>query len=183
MAKRKHRHIRHVRHRRVRSAADFFGGRSTKSYEKSTYENKSDESKNDKSNENEQKKATPTREELLKELEILNLSANTVSIVLIATFLNYYYIQSLRAQTLDELNNTNLSENFIDTEDFPKLINTIFLYTTGVFLILNYTLLQETKSNHIDNLNDKEVLVAYRSFLSSVFTMLAVTASRNNLEF
>lgn len=171
MDKRKHRHVRR-RPRRGRSAADFFGGRSAKHYEQVTYNYSKEETKT----------KTPTREELLKELDILNLSSNTVSIVIIATFLNFYYIQSLKAQTLDELYGTNFSEDFVDTEDFPKIINTIFLYTTGVFLILNYTLLQEIKCNHIDDLDNKEVLVAYRSFLASIFTMLAVTTSRNNLE-
>lgn len=176
MDKRKHRHVRH-RPRRGRSAADFFGGRSTRPYVETSCENDKNEN-----NTNDQTTKTPTREELLKELDILNLSSNTVSIVILATFLNFYYIQSLKAQTLDELYGTNFSENFVDTEDFPKIINTIFLYTTGVFLILNYTLLQEIKCNHIDDLDNKEVLVAYRSFLASVFTMLAVTVSRNNLE-
>ena len=166
MTKKKH------RRKRGRSAADFFGGRSTRTYEKPIIEEI----------EEGQTTEAPDREELLKELDILNLSSNTVTIVILATLLNYYYIQSLKAQTLDELYCTNYSKDFIDTEDFPKIVNTIFLYTTGVFLTLNYTLLQEIKCNHIDDLNNEEVMAAYRSFLASLFTMLAVLVSRNNLE-
>lgn len=166
MAKKKH------RRKRGRSAADLFGGRSARTYEKPIIEEV----------EEGQTTEIPDREELLKELDILNLSSNTVTIVILATLLNYYYIQSLKAQTLDELYCTNYSKDFIDTEDFPKIVNTIFLYTTGVFLTLNYTLLQEIKCDHIDDLNNKEVMVAYRSFLASLFTMLAVIVSRNNLE-
>ena len=171
---------------RGRAAADFFGGRRierdhykirNRKYRKTTSTNKKAEETTNGTTEE-----TPTREELLKELGIINLSLETVKVIVFATLLNLYYVYSLKAQTIDALCDTDLSSNFGDTTNFPRITNDIFLYTTGVFLTLNYTLFQESVSEHKDDLDNKEVGSARRSFLASLFTFLAVTLSRNNLE-
>ncbi len=125
---------------------------------------------------------TPNRHELFEELGTINLSIDLVTIIVFATLLNLYYLHSLKAGTLDELFNTKFKENYIDTTYFPRLINTIFLFTTGMFLILNYTLLQEDRWQHKDDCNNKEVVSSYKAFLASLFTFLAVIISRDNLE-
>jgi len=125
---------------------------------------------------------TPNREELFKELGIINLSIDLITIIIFATFLNLYYVNSLKAQNLDELFKTNLKDNFVDTTKFPRLINTLFLFTTGTFLILNYTLLQENKCEHKNDCNNKEVVSSYKAFLATLFAFLAVIISRDNLE-
>ena len=89
---------------------------------------------------------------------------------------------SLKAEILDELFDTDCKNNFIDTTDFPKITNTMFLFTTGMFLILNYTILQKVKCEHKNDFNNKEVVSSYKSFLASLFTFLAVIISRDNLE-
>lgn len=165
MARRRH------HKRRGRSAADFFGGRRAEEVRVDTSTGETGE-----------ESTTPNREELLKELGIINLSLETVQIIVFATLLNLYYVYSLRAQTIDALCDTNLSDNFIDTSNFPRITNDIFVYTTGVFLVLNYTLFQEIACEHKDDLDNKEVGAARRSFLASLFTFLAVALSRNNLE-
>ena len=157
--------------RRGRSAADFFGGRRSEEERVGASTGKAGEGS-----------TTTSREELLKELGIINLSLETVKVIVFATLLNLYYVYSLRAQTIDALCDTDLSDNFIDTTNFPRITNDIFLYTTGVFLILNYTLFKEIACEHKDDLDNKEVGAARRSFLASLFTFLAVTLSRNNLE-
>lgn len=125
---------------------------------------------------------TPNRQELFKELGTLNLSIDLITIIIFATLMNLYYVNSLKAENLDELFNTNFKDNFVDTTKFPRLINTIFLFTTGIFLILNYTLLQENKCEHKDDCNNKEVVSSYKAFLATLFTFLAVIISRDNLE-
>ena len=168
------------KHKRSRSRVELFGGRgrrytitnSTTTNEEPTIEEVEEGDSTE----------TTNREELLKELDILNLSSNTIVIVILATLLNYYYVHSLKAKVLDELFNTNFEEDFVDTTNFPKIVNTLFLYTTGVFLTLNYTLLQESKCEHINDLNNKEVMASWKSFLASLFTFLAVIISRDNLE-
>jgi hypothetical protein len=172
LSKKKH------RKKRGRSAADFFGGRRTDS--DTTRQDERDPITEDV--EEGATTETPNREELLEELGIVNLSIDLITIVVIATILNLYYVYSLKAQSLDELFNTNFKENFIDTTNFPRLTNTMFLFTTGMFLILNYTLLRESKIEHINDCNNKEVISSYKSFLASLFTFLAVIISRDNLE-
>ncbi len=177
MSRKKH------RKKRGRSAADLFGGRRIERRTDSATTRQEEREPVIEDVEEGATTETPTREELLEELGIVNLSIDLVTIVVIATILNLYYVYSLRAQILDELFNTNFKENFIDTTDFPKLTNTMFLFTTGIFLTLNYTLLQESKREHINDCNNKEVVSSYKSFLSSLFTFLAVIISRDNLEF
>ena len=169
---------------RGKSATEFFGGRNGRGAYRNNVETVDENNKPiiEEVEEGQTTQGKQSTEELLAELDILNLSINTITVALLATFMNYYYVHSLKAQVLDELYNTNFEENFIDTTDFPKIVNTLFLYTTGVFLTLNYTLLQYIKCEHIDDMKDKEVIVAWRSFLASVFTFLAVITSRNNLE-
>ncbi len=125
---------------------------------------------------------TPNREELLEELGIIDLSINLVTIVVIATVLNLYYVYSLKAQILDELYNTNYEDNFVDTTYFPKITNTLFLFTTGIFLILNYSLFQEKKIDNMNSCNNKEVISSYKSFMATLFTFIAVMISRDNLD-
>lgn len=128
------------------------------------------------------KTETHNRKDLLEQLGISNLTIDLVIIVIFATFLNLYVESSSKAKTLDELFNTNFRENFIDTTNFPSIINSIFLFTSGVFLILNYTLLQESKYKHRNDCNNKEVVSAWKDFLSSLFVFLSVVISRDNLE-
>lgn len=173
MSKKKH------RKKRGRAAADFFGGRRI---ERVTDSDTTRQEESETVTEEDSTTEIPNREELLEELGIVNLSIDLVTIIVIATILNLYYVYSLKAQTLDELFNTNFKENFIDTTNFPRLTNTMFLFTTGIFLILNYTLLQESKSEHKNDTNNKEVVSSYKSFLASLFTFLAVVISRDNLE-
>lgn len=168
--------------RRAKSAADLFGGRRI---ERRTDDATTRQEEREPVIEEVEEGATtetPNRDELLEELGIINLSIDLVTIIVIATILNLYYVYSLKAQILDELFNTNFKENFIDTTNFPRITNTMFLFTTGMFLILNYTLLQESKREHINDCNNKEVVSSYKSFLASLFTFLAVTISRDNLE-
>ncbi|MDV4150522.1 hypothetical protein R0131_06710 [Clostridium sp. AL.422] len=169
------------RKKRGRGAEDFFGGERVEIYGDSIEKKRKSEPGKEK-NEAEDTTETPTREELFEDLGIINLSIDLVTIAVIATILNLYHVYSLKAQTLDDLFDTNCKENFIDTTNFPKLTNTLFLFTTGTFLVLNYTLLQKNNNEHRNDPNNKEVVSSYKSFLASLFTFLAVIISRDNLE-
>lgn len=176
MSKKKH------RKKRGRSAASLFGGRRTERRSDSTTTTQQEGEPIIEEVEEGDTTETPNRQELLEELGTINLSIDLVTIIVIATILNLYYVHSLKAQTLDELFNTNLKDNFIDTTNFPRITNSMFLFTTGMFLILNYTLLQENKCEHKNDFSNKEVVSSYKSFLASLFTFLAVIISRDNLE-
>ncbi|MFU7517164.1 hypothetical protein [Clostridium sp. HCS.1] len=176
MSKKKH------RKKKGRGATDLFGGRRIEIRIDSTTTTDEESEPVIEEVEEGATTETPTREELFEELGIINLSIDLVTIIVIATILNLYYVHSLKAQILDELFNTNCKENFIDTTDFPIITNTMFLFTTGMFLILNYTILQENKCKHKNDFNNKEVVSSYKSFLATLFTFLAVITSRDNLE-
>jgi len=176
LSKRKH------RKKRGRGAADLFGGRRVERRTASTTRTQEESEPSIEEVEEGATTETPNMEELFEELGIINLSIDLVTIIVIATILNLYYVHSLKAHILDELFNTNFSDDFIDTTNFPRLTNTMFLFTTGMFLILNYTLLQENKCEHKNDCSNKEVVSSYKSFLASLFTFLAVIISRDNLE-
>ena len=174
MAKKKY------RKKRGRGSTDLFGGERMQRRCSTTKQRESESTTED--TEEGRTSETPTKEELFEDLGIINLSIDLVTIVVIATILNLYYVYSLKAQTLDELFDTNCKENFIDTTNFPRITNDMFLFTTGTFLILNYTLLQKNKCEHRNECNNKDVVSSYKSFLASLFTFLAVTISRDNLD-
>ena len=175
MAKKKY------RKKRGRGSTDLFGGERLQNRRCSTKKKKESEPTTEDTEEG-RTSETPTKEELFEDLGIINLSIDLVTIVVIATILNLYYVYSLKAQTLDELFDTNCKENFIDTTNFPRITNDMFLFTTGMFLILNYTLLQKNKCEHSNDCNNENIVSSYKSFLASLFTFLAVTISRSNLD-
>lgn len=124
----------------------------------------------------------PNRDELLSQLGTLNLSIDTVYIIVLATLLNLYYLYSLRAGVSDKLFNTNESENFIDTKNFPRITNAMFLYSTGVFLNINYKGLEDARRVSRETNDKRAVIRAWKSFLSSLLIFIATAISRDNLE-
>lgn len=124
----------------------------------------------------------PNRDELLSQLGTLNLSIDTVYIIVLATLLNLYYLYSLRAGVSDQLFNTNESENFIDTKNFPRITNAMFLYSTGVFLNINYKGLEDARRVSRETNDKRAVIRAWKSFLSSLLIFIATAISRDNLE-
>lgn len=169
------------RKNRGKSAAEFFGGRRA---DESINYTDSRQKQSEKNYESKKKEYTTnaTEEELLEELGVVNLSIEIVNIIILATFLNLYYTHSLKAQILDALYDTNLSDNFVDTSNFPKITNTVFLFTTGTFLLLNYYLLQESSMKHQNKDDNEDFSGSYKAFLASLFTFLAVVISRDNLD-
>lgn len=122
------------------------------------------------------------RDELFSQLNTLNLSIDTLYIIILATFLNLYYLYSLKAEVSDQLFNTNESEKFVDTKDFPRITNAMFLYSTGIFLDVNYKGLEEARIASRQS-NDKRGLIrALKSFLSSLLIFIATIINRDNLE-
>ncbi|WP_195265109.1 hypothetical protein [Clostridium sp. 1001275B_160808_H3] len=138
---------------------------------------------NEAENNNSQNNASvPNRDELFSQLKTLNLSIDTLYIIILATFLNLYYLYSLKAQVSDQLFNTNESDQFIDTKNFPKITNAMFLYSTGIFLDINYKGLEEAKIASRQSNDKRGIIKAWKSFLSSLLVFLATAISRDNLE-
>lgn len=78
------------------------------------------------------------RQELIKQLNILGISTKSLYIILIAVLLNIRYVEWNKIKIFDSLNETNYSENIEDLTYVPKLVNRLFLFTTVIFLFINY---------------------------------------------
>ena len=78
------------------------------------------------------------RQALIKQLNILGISTQSLYIILFAGLLNIRYVEWSKVKILDSLNETNYTETIEDLTDAPKLTNRLFLFTTVIFLFINY---------------------------------------------
>ncbi|WP_411170120.1 hypothetical protein ACH36K_06410 [Clostridium sp. MB05] len=125
--------------------------------------------------------STP-KETLLSQLCTINLSIDTIHIISLAVLLYIYYLYSLRAKVLDGLCNTNESKEFIDTENFPKMINLLLLYSTGVFLDINYKALQKAILENRCNEDKSPVITAWKVFLASLLRFISIAINMDNVD-
>lgn len=78
------------------------------------------------------------KEELIKELNVLEISHQGLYIILLAVILNIRFIGWSKIKILDELNETNYSETVEDLTYVPKVVNRLYLFTTILFLFIIY---------------------------------------------
>ena len=78
------------------------------------------------------------RQALIKQLNILGISTQSLYIILFAVLLNIRYVEWSKVKILDSLNETNYTETIEDLTYAPKLTNRLFLFTTVIFLFINY---------------------------------------------
>ena len=121
-------------------------------------------------------------EEMLEQLQILNISLDTILVIILAIALNYYYVYYEKLMLLDSINNTNCADYLFDASEIPKIANVMILYGTGIFLDINYSSFIKANSVQGEERDEKAILKAYRSFISSILVFLAAAVSRNNLE-
>ena len=118
--------------------------------------------------------------DLYRQLYILNLSLETIYIVIIAIFLNIEFIKWSRIKILDSINNTKNLEKVGDLSDYPKISNLIYIYATGVFLLINYSEFQNISS--LEGSTKKERCKGFKAFLSSLLIFIATGLTKDNLE-
>lgn len=119
--------------------------------------------------------------ELIRQLGVLNLSINTVYIIVLAIFMNINYLYDSRGRLLDEINDTNYMENAPDVSDAPRIANKLFLYATGVFLEINFEQLQVVSSVTGEDRDEKAIMNANNNLLSSLLIFIATGISHNTL--
>ena len=68
--------------------------------------------------------------DLFKELNVLNISYIGVILVYIGVIINIRFILWSRIKILDNINNTNYSEQIGDLTEFPKISNRLYLVAT-----------------------------------------------------
>ncbi|CDM69034.1 putative membrane protein [Clostridium bornimense] len=121
--------------------------------------------------------------ELIRQLGVLNLSINTIYIIVLAIFMNINYLYDSRGRLLDEINGTNYMENAPDFSDAPRIANKLFLYATGVFLEINFEELQVVSSMTGEDRDEKAIRNANNNLLSSLLIFIATGISHDTLNF
>ena len=72
--------------------------------------------------------------EIYKELDIVNISIWAVFLILYGVIINIEYLFWQRNVILDNINNTNFTENMEDLSDSPRKSNLIYLIVTAIFV-------------------------------------------------
>lgn len=121
-------------------------------------------------------------EALIAQVNQLNLSFDTLLVILTAILLNIYYVYYTRTQVLDTINNTKCAELLIDGTKIPRISNAMFLYATAIFLEINYSNYEKLDSVQGEQRDAKAINTAYRSFFSTLLVLIATAMSRSNLE-
>ena len=135
---------------------------------------KSNNDQNDNSNE-----SSVSQEELFKQLNILNISYDSLLLILVAVILNIEFVSGERTKLLDQLYNTNISDSLPDLSRIPIISNEIFLLVTSIFLFINYDAYETAIE---DDVSQKDQCKAFRAFISSFLILVATSISRGNLE-
>ncbi|MBC5630578.1 hypothetical protein H8S20_17105 [Clostridium sp. NSJ-6] len=121
-------------------------------------------------------------EALIAQVNQLNLSFDTLLVILTAILLNIYYVYYTRTQVLDTINNTKCAELLIDGTKIPRISNAMFLYATAIFLEINYSNYEKLDSVQGEQRDIKAINTAYRAFFSTLLVLIATAMSRSNLE-
>lgn len=140
-------------------------------------ENSKDEKESTSSNSN----TSYPDSELIRQLNVLNLSINTIYIIVLAIFMNINYLYDSKGRLLDEINGTNYMENAPDVSDAPRIANKLFLYATGVFLKINFDQLQVVSSVTGEDRDEEAIMNANNNLLSSLLIFIATGISHNTL--
>mgnify|MGYP004485624645 FL=1 len=121
--------------------------------------------------------------ELIRQLTVLNLSINTIYIIVLAILMNINYLYDSKGRLLDEINGTNYMKDAPDVSEAPKIANKLFLYATGVFLKINFDQLQVVSSVTGEERDEKAISNANDRVLSSLLIFIATGISHNTLNF
>ncbi|MBE6072919.1 MAG: hypothetical protein E7208_13465 [Clostridium butyricum] len=101
--------------------------------------NDDDDANNTARNNNEAEEIEVDKQELIRQLNILDISSKGLYIIFFAVILNIRYIGWNKLKVLDALNETNYSETVEDLTYIPKVVNRLYLFTTILFLFIIYS--------------------------------------------
>lgn len=133
---------------------------------------------NEKTKSNSNDNSTITEEEknqLIKQIAIINLSEFGISLIIYASILNILYLEWQKVRILDQLNSTNYAETLQDLTEEPKSANIIFLFVTSIFTGILFDNYKTALSQTGENRNEKEIRNTYKSFIAILLILLATT--------
>ena len=127
-----------------------------------SYKKQSDTTENNNSNQE--------QGEIYKELYIINISILGVFLILYGIIINIEYLFWQRNVILDNINNTNFTENMEDLSDSPRKSNLIYLIVTGIFVGILWDAYNTVKNN--SNSQPIDVQKAYKNLVAILLLFL-----------
>lgn len=121
-----------------------------------------------------------TIDELYEQLGIINLSIDTIFVIVAAISLNIKFLIWSKIGILDKINNTKNAEKVGDLSELPKIANLMYIYATGIFLLINYSQFQNISS--LKETTKRQKCKVWKAFLSSLLIFIATGLTRDNLE-
>ena len=129
---------------------------------------------------NEAQNNSETIYELYEQLGIINLSIDTIFVIVAAISLNIKFLMWSKVGILDKINNTKNAEEIGDLSELPKVANLMYIYATGIFLLINYSNFQNVSS--LKETTKRQECKAWKAFLSSLLIFIATGLTKDNLE-
>lgn len=121
-------------------------------------------------------------QELKYNLNVLNISSDTLVLIIIAIVLNLYYIYRSKVDICDTLNNTSYGKNMPDVSNLPEFANFMFLYITAVFLAINYEDYMRKANAPCDKRDNVAIAKSYNAFVAALLAYIATVISRKNYD-
>lgn len=131
-----------------------------------------------KSNSNPDNNSTITEEEknqLIKQIGIINLSEFGISLIIYASILNILYLEWQKAIISDQLNSTNYADTIQDLTEVPKSANVIYLFVTAIFTGILFDNYKTALSQTGENRSEEEIRNTYKNFIAILLILLATT--------
>lgn len=129
---------------------------------------------------NEAQNNSETIYELYEQLGIINLSIDTIFVIVAAISLNIKFLTWSKVGVLDKINNTKNAKEIGDLSELPKVANLMYIYATGIFLLINYSNFQNISS--LKETTKRQECKAWKAFLSSLLIFIATGLTKDNLE-
>lgn len=120
------------------------------------------------------------KENLIKQINILSLSENTIYIFVIAILMNLNYVIWTKNTSIDKLNNTTSPAEDVDLSKVPRITNLMFLYGGAIFLLINFNGFQDVLS--LQESTYRQKCRAWKTFISSLLIFIATGITTGNLE-
>jgi hypothetical protein len=109
--------------------------------------------------------------EIYKQLYITNISIWAIFLILYAILMNIEYLFWQRSKILDNINNTNFTENMEDLSESPRKSNLIYLITTAIFVGIIWDQYNTVKNN--SNSEKIDIQKAYERLVAILLLLLA----------
>ena len=120
------------------------------------------------------------KENLIKQINILNISETTIYIFIIAILMNLNYVIWSRSKLIDQLNKTTSPAEDVDLSKVPRITNLMFLYGTAIFVLINFRGFQDVSS--LPESTYRERCRGWKTFISSLLVFIATGITTGNLE-